>query len=99
MAVNMGIMDSMNRNRRVGSAGLVLLFLIPSVSLGAEFGGGIRIGVSHTDNVFLSVSPNEIDDIVYQASPWLSFIHESSQLDANCMRASPTGASRSSTRR
>ena len=62
---------------------LAMFGLLPFVCFAADIGGGIRVGVSHTDNVFLATSPNEIDDIVYQASPSLSFVHESPQLDAN----------------
>ena len=48
----------------------------------AEIELGIRVGVSHTDNVFLDPSPNEIEDIVYRASPWIDFSHMSPTLDA-----------------
>ena len=76
-------MVSMKTNRCAALAGLVLSVSLPSVSLGGEFGGGIKIGVSQTDNVFLVSSPDEIDDIVYQATPFLTFLHESPGLDAN----------------
>lgn len=57
--------------------------LLPLVCFAAEIGGGIRVGASHTDNVFLVTSPDEVDDIVYQATPFLNITHESPQLDAD----------------
>ena len=79
----MGPTDLMKNNKRRASLRLVLFCLMPAASVGADISGGIRVGASHTDNVFLATSPNEIDDVVYQASPWLSLVHESPQLDAN----------------
>ncbi|MBU2676966.1 MAG: hypothetical protein KJP16_07760, partial [Gammaproteobacteria bacterium] len=57
--------------------------MLSTASFGAEVGGGIRVGASHSDNVLLGPSSDELDDVIYQASPWLSFVHESPQLDAN----------------
>ena len=49
----------------------------------AEVEAGIVVGVSHTDNVFLDTAPGEIDDLVYQTSPFLSIVHETPNLDVN----------------
>ena len=63
--------------------GLLVAGLLPVLSFAGEFGGGVRLGISHTDNVYLVTSPDEIDDLIYQASPFLTYVHESSTLDAN----------------
>lgn len=60
-----------------------MLCLLPTATIGADIGAGIRVGASHSDNVLLGPSSDELDDVIYQASPWLSFVHESPQLDAN----------------
>jgi hypothetical protein len=75
-------MDSTKGSRWVTSVGFTVLSLLPSLAFTAEVTASIRAGASHTDNVFLATSPDQIDDIVYQASPSLGFIHESPQLDA-----------------
>jgi len=75
--------DSTKSSKYSTVLGFVLLFSLSSLSWGAEIGGGISVGASRTDNVFLATSPDEIDDIVYQASPFFNFLHESPQLDAN----------------
>ncbi|MDH3282421.1 MAG: TIGR03016 family PEP-CTERM system-associated outer membrane protein, partial [Gammaproteobacteria bacterium] len=62
---------------------MALIYLLPASGLGADIGGAIRLGVSQTDNVFLSTSPDEVDDVVMQASPSLSIVHKSPNLDAN----------------
>ena len=76
-------MVSTKSNNYSAFMGLVLFLLFQSVSHGAEIVGGIRLGASQTDNVFLSSAPDEIDDIVYQVSPFFDFLSESPKLDAN----------------
>jgi uncharacterized protein (PEP-CTERM system associated) len=91
MAVDMGmgIMGSTKRRSPISEIAIflrssfVVVCVLPMASFAGDFGGGVRIGISQIDNVFLVTSPNEIDDIVYQASPFLSFLHESPTLDAN----------------
>lgn len=68
---------------QVSRSFVVLVLLLQSMAFSAEIEGELRIGVSYTDNVLLQRAPNEIDDIVYQASPWLSVLHESPRLDAD----------------
>jgi uncharacterized protein (PEP-CTERM system associated) len=91
MAVDMGmgIMGSTKRRSAISGmavflrSSLVVVCMLPMASFAGEFGAGVRVGVSKIDNIFLVASPDEIDDIVYQASPFLSFLHESPNLDAN----------------
>ena len=80
MAAHMGPMDLM---KKINLLLLLALTSLPSVTAGAEFEGGISAGVSYTDNVLLDVSPTEVDDIIYQASPFFSLAHESPNFDAN----------------
>lgn len=47
----------------------------------AEFNAGARLGVSRTDNVFLSAPGEEIDDRFYQISPFIRWSTESRTLD------------------
>lgn len=61
---------------------LVSSFGSTAVSAG-ELTGSLAAGVSYTDNVLLTASPGEIDDLVYWVSPTVNFLHESPQLDAN----------------
>jgi hypothetical protein len=54
----------------------------PVFAQGAEVHGGINVGVLFTDNVFLVPSPGEVDDMVYQASPFLELIYENQRINA-----------------
>ncbi|MEL7185043.1 MAG: hypothetical protein AAFN50_01250 [Pseudomonadota bacterium] len=44
---------------------------------------GVTAGASYTDNTFLTISPNEIDDIVWRVSPYLTVSHITPNFDAN----------------
>jgi uncharacterized protein (PEP-CTERM system associated) len=71
------------RNINKQAIALLLAGIVSATaSHGAEIGGDIRVGVSRTDNVFLATSPEEIDDIVYQATPHLTINHTSPGFDA-----------------
>lgn len=71
-----------NNNKSRFALVCLLVALAPVAGQGAEFGGGATVGVSRTDNVFLDTSPNEVDDLIYRASPYIDFTHESPGLDA-----------------
>lgn len=63
---------------------LLPLFLFGVVAPGcaqAQFTGGVSVGASVSDNVFLAVSPNEFEDVVFQASPFLNYNHDTQHLD------------------
>jgi uncharacterized protein (PEP-CTERM system associated) len=47
---------------------------------GAEFHGGLKVGVLDTDNVFLAAAPNEVDETVFQVSPSLDFDYENQRI-------------------
>lgn len=80
---SMAATGSTKRSSFAAAISVLLVCQLPLVAHGAEVGGGIEIGVSHTDNVFLATSPDEVDDIVYQASPFLTYAYESPTFDAN----------------
>ena len=82
MVEDMVIMDLMKNNSFLSVSCLALACLLPAAGLGAEVGGGIRVGASYTDNVFLDTAP-EIDEVIFQASPFLNLVHESPNWDAN----------------
>ena len=86
MVVNIVTTDLTNNNNLLSvsclALALALACLLPAASLAAEVGGGIRVGVSYTDNVFLDTAP-EIDDVIFQATPFISLVHESPNWDAN----------------
>lgn len=84
MALDTGMeaMASTKNNNRAASNTLWGLVMLPVVSFGADLSGGVGVGVSFTDNIFLDSSPNEVDDYVYQASPWFTLDHESPRFDA-----------------
>ncbi len=69
--------------RQVTRLLLASVALLPCLSVAAEINGGIQVGASRTDNVLLAVSPGEVDDIVYQASPFFSLVHQTPKLDVN----------------
>ena len=71
-----------NNNKLLSVSCLALACLLPMSGLAAEVGAGIRVGASYTDNVYLSTAP-EIDDVIFQASPFFSLVHESPNWDAN----------------
>lgn len=73
----------MKNNNRLAGAGLALSCLLPVVSVGADVGGSIRVGASYSDNVFLGPSSNSVDEVIYQATPSLTFVHQTPQLDVN----------------
>lgn len=50
---------------------------------GAEFYGGIRVGVLDTDNIFLAAAPNEVDETVFQVSPSLNFDYENQRVSTS----------------
>lgn len=75
--------DSMKIARYLARTAAILACAMPVCVSAADVGGGIRIGASHSDNVFLATTPNEIDDIIYQASPYLTILHTSPGFDAN----------------
>jgi len=83
MAAHTGVTVLMRNASWIATTGALIFFLASPVSESAEIDGGIRVGASHTDNVFLATTPDEIDDIVFQASPFFSLLHESPQFDAN----------------
>lgn len=49
----------------------------------AEFVASIEVGISHTDNVFLSPSGEEVDDMVFSVAPHINWTYESRSLDAD----------------
>jgi hypothetical protein len=67
----------------VCSAAVLLFGMAAPQANAVEYEFGIRLGVSQTDNVYLDASPNEIDDIVYRASPWIGLTHTSPTFDAS----------------
>ena len=79
---SMAVTGSMKRSKLIAAGSALLACQLPMIAHGAEWGGGIEIGASYTDNVFLATAPDEMDDIAYQASPFLSFVHESPTFDA-----------------
>ncbi len=73
-----------DKQRRLALTLAVPVCLFASaIAHGADVEFGVRVGVSYSDNVFLDVSPGEIDDIVFRASPSITVIHESPTLDAD----------------
>ena len=70
-------------NNSLAGVSLALFCLLPQISVGAEVGAGIRVGASYSDNVFLGPSSNSVDEVIYQATPSLSFVHQTPQLDVN----------------
>ena len=80
--VDMVTTDLTKNNSWLPASCLVLACLLPTAGLGAEVGGGIRVGASYTDNVFLGPSSNSIDEVIFQASPFLNLVHESPNWDA-----------------
>lgn len=70
------------RGIHLGLFTLCLQFLSTSAMAEAEFTAGVELGVSRTDNVFLSEPPDEIDDTVLQASPFVEWTYGSTALDA-----------------
>ncbi len=83
MAARMEATVSMKMNNWLAACSAVLYFLSSTVAVGAEVEAGIVAGVSYTDNVFLDTSPGEVDDLIYQASPYVSVVHETPNLDVN----------------
>ena len=90
MGADMVITDSTNRNRnalRVRIAGVLcvstLAYCAQVSAQGAEFHGGIQVGVLRTDNALLAPSPDEIDDTVYQASPYFDLSYENQRITTN----------------
>jgi uncharacterized protein (PEP-CTERM system associated) len=86
----MAITALMSRNKgvpRVQLTGAIcsvsILFCSQSFAQGAEFEGGIRAGVRNTDNVFLVASPDEMDDTIYQVSPYLNLTYENQRVNAS----------------
>ncbi len=75
-------MDSTKKNRCALVGACFIAAVVPGPVVGAEFGGGATVGVSWTDNVLLTTSPTEMDDIVYQVSPWIEMSHNSPGVDA-----------------
>ena len=71
-------------SRRLAAASLIVIAtILASQSVrAAEYEGGIQVGVSNTDNVFLATEPFTEDDNVLRASPFFSFEHRSPGLDA-----------------
>ncbi len=61
----------------------IFFTLAMSSGQAAEVEAGIRVGISQTDNVYLDPSPLEVEDLVLNAAPWISIIHESPNFDAN----------------
>ncbi len=59
----------------------ILTFLATTINA-AEVDGGITAGVSRTDNLFLATSPDEVDDLIYQVSPWIDVEYTSPGVDA-----------------
>jgi hypothetical protein len=60
-----------------------LLYCSHGFAQGAEFEGGIQVGVRNTDNVFLVTSPDEMDDTIFQISPYLNLIYENQRVNAS----------------
>ena len=76
---------SMNRKEhRIMIAGVIYLALLLNcgqvLAQGVEFEGGIQVGVIKTDNALLVPSPDEMNDTVYQLSPFLSLIYENERI-------------------
>jgi hypothetical protein len=89
MAADMAVMaltkiNKMSATRTLVVTGCLVLPLAASpAAFGVEVEMGLTAGVSYTDNVFLDVSSNEIDDFVYRLSPFINIVHESPMFDAN----------------
>ena len=79
----MAITGSTKNDNRWALAYLLAVCVIPATSLGADISGEIRIGVSRTDNVNLTTTPDEEDDTIYQASPNIVITHATPKLVAN----------------
>lgn len=73
---------SMRKSNLNAVFALLVASLLPPTVVAAEVGGGVRVGVSYTDNVSLATT-DEVDDVVYRASTNLRIDHESPNLDAN----------------
>ena len=81
MGVNTGVTGSMKViNRRIACAAVLLPIVCPWVAA-ADFEGGVTAGVSRSDNVFLAGSGNEVDDLVYQVTPFVNYSYDSQHLD------------------
>ncbi len=81
------VMDSIRRQSQIarssGSNGclLLVLALLFSMNAEAELDAGISIGISRTDNVFLSPPGQEFDDRFTQVSPFLNWAKETPTYD------------------
>lgn len=82
MAHRMEAMGMMRVRSGLSMSAVALSLLCSQTAAAAEFELGLKAGVLATDNALLSESPNEVDDIIYQLSPWLNFDHDSKRLDA-----------------
>jgi hypothetical protein len=85
----MGITDSTMMNRTVWNIAAIILvgvciLVVPNAvnAQGTEFHGGIQVGARNTDNVYLVSSPDEIDDTIYQVSPFLDLSFENQRINA-----------------
>ena len=76
---------SMAAGRSVLTASAAMLLLGGNGALAAEIGADLRVGVSNTDNVFLSSAGNEVSDTVFSAAPTLTLVHNSPQWDADIL--------------
>ena len=87
MGVAMATTDLMNRNRnalRLRFSGPLCFALLVSTgqvyAQGLEFHGGIEVGAQNTDNVYLVSSPDELDETIYQVSPYLDLTFQNQRI-------------------
>lgn len=63
--------------------GISLFYCGHAEAQGAEFHGGVQVGVLDTDNVFLTAAPNEVDETVFQISPSLDLDFENNRVSTS----------------
>ena len=81
-------MDSTKLSSRAAKATIGSVLLLAGLGpvspvYGGEASFDLQLGASYIDNLFLDTSPDEVDDIVYRASPTLKFTHDSLHWDAD----------------
>jgi hypothetical protein len=80
-----GSMMKQSDKRFIGATVLSLAvgFCSSTALAETEYTASVVLGVTHTDNVFLDPPPNEIDDLVFRATPSVGLTHTSQHLDAD----------------